>query len=263
MWNYVKSELYRVVHSKGVYMMTAICTALLLAMNLLLAFIRSVDTTFPYGGTWFSFNMMETAIQPIMMLTVVLGCIIFADEYKNKTIMNSIAFGQTGAMVFVGKVIVALIVSVVALAVVLTVFIGSAYLLLENSGTEHLMELLKAFGACILFLVCGLVATIAFCFLLGSASSATWAWLGVFAFVPMIVQLLGMKFPLFEKLSGWLAYALAGKEDIILSETGEITGYAMIWTTPEGLQRCLLVGAIGIVVFLAVGILGMKKREIK
>lgn len=267
--NYIKSEIYRVTHAKGIYLFTGICGALLLAMNLVLGYFRRFTEGFPYGTTEFAFSMMNTALQMVMILSLVMACIIFADEYKNKTIMNSIAFGYSRTTLFIGKFVTTLLLSVVALAVVLAIFIGSSYLLLENSGIGALYGLLRGFAACALILIGSELAALTFCFLLGTPAAATWTWLLLFAAVPMITSVLGMKFSFFAQLNKWLAYNLVGEMLMVtVTQEGEQVaevgmGYEMIWMTQEGLTRCLLVGGITIAIFLVLGIVGLRRKEIK
>ena len=41
-----------------------------------------------------------------------------------------------------------------------------------------------------------------------------------------------------------------------------MSGYRCLWDTPEGAAKCLIAGAIGILIFYAAGILAFRKREI-
>lgn len=257
MLNYIKSELYRVVRSKGIYILTVSCTALLLAMNLVLHFSGKNIPSFPYASTEFAFSMVADSFQPVLILTLCLGTIVFADEYKNRTLMNSVAYGYSRIGLFLGKVAVGLIVSFLALAVALFVFITSAYLLLENSGVEHLQMLLRGFVLNIPILIAGELAAYMFLFLFGKTAT-TWGWLGLIAFLPVVTGLLGMKFPVFEKIDSWLIYTVAGAYS--MDSEG---GMTMAFMTQEGAFRCLAAGGIGIVIFLVIGIVGMAKKELK
>jgi len=270
MMNYIKSELYRVVHSKGIYLFTGICTALLLAMNIVLGSFRGVEY-FSYATTEFVFSMMYNGLNVVFFLTLCMGSIVFAEEYKNKTIANSIAFGYSRITLYFGKILTGLIVSVAALAVVLAVFIGSAYLLLENSGIDVLMTLLGGVGASLPILIVGEIAALTFLFLMESSAGASWSWVGIMMGIPIASELLGMKFGFFEKLTGWLAYeVLQNGQRLIMIEEETEAGISAVepqivlsWMTQEGLTRMLLVGLIGTAVFLIWGIVGMRRKEIR
>lgn len=258
MFNYIKSELYRVLHSKGIYILTGICTGLLLTMNVLLFICSLEGPDFPYNTTKFAFSMMTGAFQPILILTLCLGTIIFADEYKNRTLMNSISYGYSRIGLFLGKVAVGMIVSVLVLIFALAVFIGSAYLFLENSGTEYLYVLLKGFVMNIPILIAGEIGAYMFLFLFDKTAAVTWSWLGLIAFLPTVFGLLGLKFPLFAEMNSWLLYTVIGSYSMD-GEGNIIMGYM----TGEGAVRCLVSGCIGIVIFLVIGMVGMAKKEFK
>ncbi|HKM35755.1 MAG TPA: ABC transporter permease [Lachnospiraceae bacterium] len=257
MINYIKSELYRIIRMKGIYILAIICGGLLIAMNLVLFFAGSGKPEFPYDATGFSFSMVEGSVQFVFILTLCIAGIIFADEYKNKTLMNSIAFGYSRMQLYFGKMIVSIIVAFVTFSVVLGVFIGSSYLLLENSGTDALISMLKCYTVESMLLICGEVAAITLLFILNSFSGATWAWIGIFLGVPSAAALLGMKFTFFRWLNGWLVYSITGEQSIVEGNP------VMIYQTAEGVQKCLFAGALGTLVFLVIGVLVLRKKELK
>lgn len=261
MTNYIKSELYRIVHSKGIYILVGICTALLLSMNLVLYFFGR-SGHFAYNTTEFVFSMVWSAMNAVFFLTLCMSDIIFANEYKNKTIANSVAFGYSKISLYFGKILVGLLVSAVSLVFVLGVFIISAYLLLEDSGIEILFELLRGVGASLPALLAGEVAAMTLLFLSGTAGGATWSWFGLMIGVPMVSELLGMKFDFFSRLTKWLVYEVVQDNQFITHEdgTGEVV---MAWMTQDGLTRMILAGVIGIAVFLIWGAVGVKRKDIK
>lgn len=262
MINYIKSELYRIVHSKGIYILSGICALLLLSMNVVLHLFGQ-GGHFAYNNTEFVFSMVWSALNSVFFLTLVMGSIIFADEYKNKTISNSIAFGYSRISLYFGKILVGMIVSVAALTAVLGIFIISAYLLLENSGIDVLLKMFRGIGASIPALLTGEIAAITFCFLLGTTTGAIWSWFGLMIGVPMVSELLGMKFDFFARLSKWLVYEVLQDNQIIMSEEGMAREVVMAWMTRDGLIRMILAGVIGIAIFLIWGVLGLRRKEIK
>lgn len=262
MMNYIKSELYRVTHSKGIYILSGICALLLVSMNAVLHFFGS-GGHFAYNNTGFAFSSVWSSLTVVFLLTLCMGSLIFADEYKNKTISNSIAFGYSRVSLYFGKILVGLIVSVAALTAVLGIFVISAYMLLENSGIEVLLKMFRAIGASIPALLTGEIAAITFCFLIGTTTGAIWSWVGLMMGVPMVSEILGMKFDFFARLSKWLVYEVLQDNQIIVTEEEMAREVIMAWMTRDGLIRMILAGVIGIAVFLILGVFGMKRKEIK
>lgn len=257
MINYIKSELYRISRLKGIYILAVICCGLLIAMNLVLFFTGNGKPSFPYDSTDFSFSMVEGSIQIVFILTLCMAGIIFSDEYKNKTLMNSIAFGYSRLQLYFGKVIVSLIVAIITIVTVFGVYIGSTYLLLENTGIDGLMNMLRCYAVECLILICGEIAAITLMFVINSVSGAIWMWLGLFMGIPMATALLSMKFEFFRWLNSWLVYSITGEQ--ILVEGNSV----MIYTAAEGIRRCLLAGGLGTLVFIVLGVIVLRKREMK
>ncbi len=257
MTNYIKSEMYRVSKSKAIYGTIMICTCLMLAMNLVLWYFRMETEAFPYGTTKFSFSMLITGMQAALCLAATMTSFAFGDEYKNRTLNNAIAFGVSPAKIFLGKWLVTLFVCLIGLVVVEGALVGSGYLLLEDSGVTHLNGLLRANIACIPMFIAGVTGHLAFLFLLKNENSAIWAWVGTFLVGNMIASLLGLKIRFFKWLADWMVYGLAGSYTID-GETGAMT---MLWDTAKGMQRAILAGVLGTVVFMVIGIIGAKKRK--
>lgn len=257
--NYLKSELYRILHSKGIYILTGICTVLMLAMNILLFALKQYDNTFAYADTSFAFEMVEGSITMVFILTLIIGIMTFADEFKNGTIINSISFNGSRHKLYFAKLMSSFIISIVVLAVAIGIFTASAYLLLENSGIEALQNMLRGLLANIPNLLAGEVGAITLAFILKSSMAGTWSWIGIFLGVPAISSMLAMKFEFFNKLNGWLVYNVTGEG--VPDPVNESLN-VMLYMTNDGLVRCLLAGVIGIAVFVIIGVLALRKKEI-
>lgn len=230
--------------------------ALMLAMNLVLWYTGSITPNFRYGSTTFPFSMLVYGgFQMAFLLIIGLCSNLFGAEFKNRTIINSIAYGCSREMLFFGKLIVTLICCALTLVLVEGTLIGSAYLLLEDGGIEALKSLMRATIACLPGYICGACAAVAFFYTFGSDLKGIWAWLIVFIGVPSVTSILGLKFETIATMDKWLVYNLFG-------ETAPAPAYGMIWDTAEGFRRCILAGVMGIIVFIIVGIIGVRKKEV-
>lgn len=257
MMNYMKSELYRIQRSKGVYILIGSCILLMIAMNLVLWAFGNYDENFRYATTEFSFSMLTTGMQCVFFVTLMISGVIFGDEFKHRTFSNATAFGYSKMTVFFSKWLLTLFVSAIGLVLVVGTLIGSGLLLLEHSNVGELESALKSLVACIPIFICGVTGAYVLIFLLKSETAAIWAWFGVFMGITMPISLLGMKFKFLEQLSKWLVFDILG--DITLDEaTGS---WYMIWETAEGFTRTILAGVLGTVVFLVIGIIGLRKQK--
>lgn len=254
MLNYIKSELYRIFHSKGIYIMTGICSGLLLAMNLVLWSFAKIDG-FGYATVDASFPMLTSSMGAVLFLTVCLASIVYNDEFKNRTICNSVAYGLSRIQIYLGKLIASLAPAFFCLIVTEGTLIGSGYLLLDHQNHKALTDVLTATGAYIPCFIASLFAAITFFYFMKSANLGTWVWGAVVVVVPMIISLFGLKFDICLKISEWMLYQV-----VTAQKWGE-SGMVYLWMTQEGMIRCLLVGLFSIVIFVAAGIIGMRKKE--
>lgn len=256
MLNYIKSELYRVFHSKGIYLFVGVCSLLMLAMNIVLWVSNKRDVTFSYATTKNAFRTLTSEMGTILILIACLVSIITTDEFKFRTMNNSIAFGLSRIHIYISKLVVNLIVSILALIVISGVLAGSGYALLEYNGTQDLEMLVRAIIACIPVFIAGVIAAVSFYFILGNMSAGTWTYIIVIAGIPAVVSILGMKFKVFARAGKWMMYNTIS--DTTFNKAGEMV---FPWTTQEGFIHCLLVGALGIIIFFTVGICMTRKKE--
>lgn len=95
MSSYIKSEFYRLMHNKKAYIFIAICSLLLISVNVLLRVVKHFEPTFPYGNTSFSLGTFMSSGFYIFVLCITVVSIAFGDEYSNHTMKNSVSFGLT------------------------------------------------------------------------------------------------------------------------------------------------------------------------
>ena len=198
-----------------------------------------------------------------MLISIFMSFLIFADEYKNRTMTNTVAFGLPEAKVMAGKYVVTLIVAFIAFVVVEAVLVISAYLLLGNTGwnnsadgMESLRQLLEADIACIPLFMAGIAIYYALLFWMRNEMHAVWGWLAGVAGVGQVVGLLGMKFSFFQKVEKILIYRLVGMYDY-----DEENGLRLIWETANGRIWCVMVGLVTTVIFLALAVIGSRKKR--
>ena len=118
------------------------------------------------------------------------------------------------------------------------------------------MSLLKGTAACIPAWIAGMVAFISLYYATGKESGGIWSWILIMVAVPTVVGLLGLKFELCARLSSWLLYAMMshtepGEEWLIYS-----------WSTTAGFMKCHVAGIIGIALFIGLGIMAIRRREL-
>lgn len=132
MINYIKSECYRMRKSSELYLVIAVLGGLTLAMNILLALFGWYTGDLRYSTVRFSLNTFTASIYIMAMLAAVVSGVLFIEDRKNGVLKNIVAYGLDREKLFVGKCIAAFLHTFFVMCVVLVIYVGSAYLLLED-----------------------------------------------------------------------------------------------------------------------------------
>lgn len=254
MLNYIRSELYRNFHMKGSYLLIGICGALVIAMHGVLAWANTRGD-FWYGNLSFTIGMLLSAGTLLAAISLIVGSIAFGDEYKNGTMKNVTAYGFSRIKIFFGKQIAAVITALVCFLAILGIFLASGFLLVENASAEMWRELFVGMGAIIPNLVAILAFSLSMQLILENSTAAQWISLGLFFVSPPILELLGIKFPIFAELRNWWPTQVIG--NVTLEEVG------YVWDVTEGMIHCISVGGVWLAFSLGLGCIGFARKEIR
>lgn len=258
MLNYMKSEFYRVFHSKEVYLLTVVFTGLLTAYNVILYLCRTLPG-FQYNNTWHSYGMIDTNMAVLIYLIIVICSMLDGNSLHN--IKNTALFGVSRRVIYFGRMMVN---SCVCLGMYLYLmglhfFLGK--LLLEDSGREAAGIFIRSTFVCIPMLL-GVVAVYHCCILMSRNSiTAATLMLVVLVIIPMGVKVIGFKIEAVRRIGDMLICNLMEVEFL---ETAE--GYysrVFSWDTGAGVAKCILAGISGILIFSMIGIKYFQKKEIR
>lgn len=256
MLNYIKSECYRTLHSKGLYIALAILSGAVLFMNIALALGGQYIPDFKYATFRFSLNNYTAMTYSMVVLGAVVPGSLFLDDRRNGVMKTTISYGISREKIFIGKCIVAFLFTFLIFCIVLPVYVGSAYLLLENPEWLPLREMLTGAAASLP----SAAASLVFIMLLGSLyekemTAVLW-WAVFYYIIPMLCFLAGLKIDLFAKLSAWTPYNFLRNEALV-----SMSGYQCLWDTPDGFAKCMVSGFAGIAIFTVFGIWRFRKQE--
>ncbi len=259
MINYIKSEFYRLLHSKGSYLFIIICSALLLSANIVLALVGRTELNFPYASTAFSLSLFYTSTPFVFILCVSVASTVFGNEHTHHTMKNSVSFGIFRGCIYLGKFLVEVIYALIAFLIIGGVFVGSSYLLLENSNTGELELLVRSSFAVLPLLLYALATSNCFLFIIEGTGGAIAAIVGVLLALPIVSNYLAMKFVIFQKISKFLPWNLINnmnfdveKIQLVLPWEGS-TGYLNYW----------LYGGAQMLLFVLIGYFVFSRKEIK
>lgn len=260
MLNYIKSELYRAAHSKEIHG-TAICfLAIILFMNLVLGLMKNVEH-FRYGITSFSYSTIVSMPMIYCYVASDVAVMLYESDKRNGTMGNSIAYGISRLQLFAGKCIVCFVVSLVLLALLLPVYIGSAALLLKPAGPTTVQDMLLEIPAMSFIATASLILAVVLLNLFENSFFSILTWLTIMLFLPKLLLVISMFLPFgadaLSHIAMWMpANFLSIESQVNMSEC--IT----LWDTAQGMAKCLISGAVGILVFGGLGVVLLRKRDI-
>lgn len=259
MLNYLKSDCYRVVREKTIYIYAIAFAGIVIAAALVLAGVaKAAGTDFPYANTRFLFLNIQTTCGAAVMAFYFLENMIIGEEIQHKTLKNSVSYGISRGKIFWEKFLLGVLIVIPIALVVIGCSVASGYLLLEHSEIWYLESLLKVLVGCFPLAL----ATIALYHVLMLLCESMNMTLGVFATVyvviPMISRWLGLRYEVFAKIYRYSPYGLMTETQRM--EDGRVL---MGGNTPEGMMTCWAVGISLTAVTLLIGYILFQKKEIK
>lgn len=257
MINYIRSECYRILHTKEIYVCTGILSLLTLMYNVLSWVLVRLDPSFRYGTVAFSLSNLASMLSLLMVVGGIYALIMFNDN-KSGVMKNAVAYGISREEIFLGKSIVCILSAFCSLCVILTVYIGSAVLLLEPGVEENAPAILIKGVACMLIMAAAFVVFAVACITCFERDIyGIIVWYFVASIAPRILSLVGLKVKAVGLIASWMP-------ENYLSDGVHInmSGWECLWQTPEGVAKCLVSGMIGLIVFVVLGLAMCRKREV-
>ena len=224
----------------------------------MLCLVKISDASFPYATTKYSFSTIYTNLYMILILCITVSQIIFGSEHQNHTLKNSISYGISRSKILCGKMVVQVLYSLICFFIVMGVYILSAYLLLEHSGSMYLTILIKGCLSGIPFFLCALaIGTMTFS-LFESTGLAIGIAMTILLVVPILLSQLAMKFEFFYELSKLMP--VTNLSDYSFADDGT---FHAAWIHQSGMLRSYFLGFLEAGIFFLIGIIGFRKKEIK
>lgn len=259
MLNYIKSELYRASRSPEIRETGIVFIGLVLLLNIVLYLFKGLEH-FRYGITSFSYSNVVAMPMIYCYVASDVAMMLYEADRRGRTEQNSVAFGMSRLELLAGKCIVSLVVSFVILVLILPVYICSAELLLDSAGPTTVADLLMEIPAMSLIATASLILANVLLEVFDKSIVSILVWLSILVFLPKILLLAGMalagKSTFLLDIALWLpANFLTMESHVNMSEC------TAIWDTAQGMAKCLIAGGVEILVFGAVGVVLLRKRE--
>ena len=256
MLNYLKSEFYRIVRLKSVYFSFVFLGSMSVLLNGALFYFRN-EEGFRYSTTKFSFSTVYTNM-PILIYIVCMICsVVIDDEYKNRTMKNSVAAGVKRNTIYFGRFIIELVIGMIFYLLLNGFHILLGLTLLENSGSEYLQILLRSLIASIPIYIAFMAIFHCLYYILDNIMNVVFLFVIIATIIPKVIGFAAMKIRFFSKINEWLLTSM------LEAKWDEAYNLTLTWDTTNGFIRCYIAGIIGIIAFSIIGSILFNKKELK
>lgn len=256
MLNYIKSEFYRIIRTKSVYISFAFCMAAILLLDFSLFYFKS-EVDFPYATTKFAFSSIYSSMGALIYFVVMICTVVQGDEYKYHTFKNSVAAGVTRNTIYFGRFIAEIVTCLAFYILICGTHIVLGTALLNNSGTEYLNILLRSMVACIPLYVACIAVCHCLLYYFDTAVKAIGVFVVFFTLIPTVIRYAGMKIELLEKVYKWLIPAM------LTANFDEEFKMSLTWDTTTGFVQCYIMGLAIILIASIIGATLFNKKELK
>ena len=250
MRNYLAAECYKVFHRKYPY----IAILVVLAMEGLI--LWGCWFTWSNGNTGMDFYSAVITLVMLMSVglyaTILTGDMVFSEQHKHNTLKNEVAYGLPRVRIYLGKLAVATLVSLLAAVVMLGFYVAGCWVLLPHSASDQMVMSAVWYtlaGSLPLWLG-GQGLVLACYFMVRNSTIAAFAAVGLLGILPPVLQLCGLLIhPVFGSIRQFMPAVML---DALYT-------HAYQW---DYVGRCWLVGMILLVGATLVGIATFQKKEI-
>lgn len=253
MLNVIKSEIYKTRHRLYFYVFLGISCLLILGLVVLFVLNSNGQSRIYYEDIL----RLPLAALSIGVYFALIPCdIVFSEEYKHQTMKNTLSFGISRQSLYLGKLITSILTALFSAALMIGLFMGSAYLLLGVKDASAAAEVTQRM---LLSLVCAVPLWIGalsvlnmMSFQFRNTTILSLTYVGLFAITALLMPLVGYYVsPIFNVIHDWM---IMPQFDVIKS-AATISGPIIL--------KCMVIGLGYTVGSTVIGMLLFRKREIK
>ncbi len=256
MFNYVKSEFYRITHSAMVYAVGFAFLAAPTLINIMLYCFTLSKPDYPYSTTSFSYSNVVSSPMIFCVAALFLVFALYEGNKRNGNLKNVVTTGISREKIFWGQIIVCLVTSAIILIITVAAYIFSARLLLRIEGPVTEMDLIMECLAVAPIAVAALILAIIVVMLFDKSFVGFIFWLCILFVIPQLLFYIGSEVQPVREIAMWLPRNFFSGMQVNQNVC------APIWDTTSGLGKCLISGLTGIGVFGIVGLFSLRRKEL-
>jgi len=139
MINYLKSENYRLLRKKNLYIASGICYSLIIAAALVLYFSQQQDPNFPYATSMFLYSNVIGGTTLIIIVGLIFNLILTGKDLS--VVKQAVSFGITRNTIFWSKLLLTLsyFLLVCLIGLLLTIVLGESLLASEEQSIRNFL----------------------------------------------------------------------------------------------------------------------------
>ncbi|GIP26550.1 hypothetical protein J23TS9_16800 [Paenibacillus sp. J23TS9] len=247
MSNYLKSELYRLVHKKAFYLFMAFCM-----LGPLLITLLTVSTGGElYATTEFAFKAALKMWSLVFIIVPIIVILLVADEFTDGTLKNTVAYGITRSTVFYGKWMMELLLLTVSWMATFISLTASVFLLLHNNGTTYFMNFTSSIAGVLPLILAALTVSHCLCFVTEKPLPHLVSYAVLIIALPELYYMFANGVPALSEVTDALPlfpYAAANDS---------------AWLKPKGLILCWTTGTVYIILAFLISSRRVMLKEFK
>lgn len=257
MLNYLRAEFYKVLRRKYGW----ITLAVVLGLEALLVFgFASMNAHGGYEDFYTGAVIVVMTLPLGFYATLITGDVVFAGQYKHSTLKNEVSFGLSRSRIYLGKLIVQTLLSVLYCVVMVAFYVGLCWLTLYRDPVQDELAM-QIVGYCLAVafpLWIGVQALTCACmFLIKSELGGAFLSVGIFMLLPNIIQIAALLAGLGRPVGDVLMVVYNHMPTVMADTAKELVGD---WAY---CGKAWIVGAVWFAVFTVIGLCGFRKKEIK
>jgi ABC-2 type transport system permease protein len=233
----IHADLYKTFHRAYFFIMVLVVSGLCVAIMFA---ARGGSAGNWSGATLLGSMLLDYPILLIPMLTQ----IVYAEEFRDHTLKNTISFGMNRTTLFVSKWLTTIILGLIMAVVVLLFFFGSAAIIFPRDA-QFTWDLVKVFferlGASCLVYIASISMSVFFIQLFNKSTLAIFLYYGAFYLTDMILKLL--------KYEKGIDYLLKTQISAIISNP------------IEQLRDPIIISLVTMAAFFVAGIVFFRKKD--
>ncbi len=255
MINYMKSELYKVSRNKMTYIYLGSLIVLICALPLLLNLYNS-SNGMEYDAVFLLEGVRINTFNLPLYLTIMITSLVFSEEYKNRTMTNSISFGFNRAQIYFGKFIVQTLVAMIFAVVAFGVLILSSWLILgfNSSMSESISLLFTQIIAAFPIWLAGLAIANALAFIFNSTMTFAIIFMTLVVIIPSVLDTIALFTDKLNFIKDHLLSCQFSTLNLVMND-GIISNANM--------RYYYSLGAVYFIVSILLGYFTYRKKEIK